>query len=165
MLREHVMNRLWTAPPAWFALDSKAPEESAQPENFFYHRAVLQKEVLELLNPKAGLLILDGTCGGGGHTEALLKSGADVLALDQDPDAVQHVTEQLAQFGRHIAVRQTNFRYAYKVLDELGFSTIGGALLDLGVSARQLENAERSFSLVRNAPLDRRMDPRNELTA
>ena len=61
MLREHVMNRLWTAPPAWFALDSKAPEESAQPEeDFIYHRPVLQKEALELLKPQGGVLILDG---------------------------------------------------------------------------------------------------------
>src|ERR1051326_5528332 len=101
MLRQHVINPLWTAPPAWFVLDSKAPEEPAQPsEDFIYHRPVLQREVLELLQPKAGLVILDGTCGGGGHTEALLESGADVLALDQDPDAVQHVTEQLEHFGR-----------------------------------------------------------------
>src|SRR5215472_8794003 len=97
MLRQHVINPLWTAPPAWFAVDPKATEESGQPtEDFVYHRPVLQKEVLELLNPRAGLLILDGTCGGGGHTEALLESGADVLALDQDPDAVRHVTEHLA---------------------------------------------------------------------
>ena len=53
-----------------------------------------------MLAPKPGSLIVDGTCGGGGHTEALLRAGADVLALDQDPDAVQHVSEQLARFGR-----------------------------------------------------------------
>ncbi|PYL25373.1 MAG: 16S rRNA (cytosine(1402)-N(4))-methyltransferase, partial [Verrucomicrobia bacterium] len=137
------MNPLWTATPAWFALDPKAPEESAQPsKDFIYHRPVLQKEVFELLKPKAGSLILDGTCGGGGHTEALLESGADVLALDQDPDAVRHVAERLAHVGRRIIVRQANFRHADCVLDELGIPTIGGALLDLGVSSRQLENAE-----------------------
>jgi 16S rRNA (cytosine1402-N4)-methyltransferase len=166
MLRQNVINPLWILPPAWFALDPKAPEDSPQPdEDFIYHRPVLQREVLELLNPKAGLLVVDGTCGGGGHTEALLESGVDVLAMDQDPDAVQHVTDRLAHLGRRIIVRQANFRYTDCVLDELGIRSIGGALLDLGVSSRQLENAERGFSLIRNGPLDMRMDPRTSLTA
>jgi len=166
MLRQLVINPLWIAPPAWFAVDPNAPDDSAQPaEDFIYHRPVLQREVFELLTPKAGLLILDGTSGGGGHTEALLESGADVLALDQDPDAVQHVAQRLAHLGRRIIVRQANFRHSDCVLDELGIRTIGGALLDLGVSSRQLENAERGFSLIRNGPLDMRMDPRTSLTA
>src|SRR5262245_3159583 len=166
MFRQNVINLLWTAPPSSFALDPKAPEDSSQPaEDFIYHRPVLQREVLELLKPKPGLLIVDGTCGGGGHTEALLESGADVLALDQDPDAVRHVTERLAHLGRRIIVRQANFRHADCVLDELGIRTVGGALLDLGVSSRQLETAERGFSLIRNGPLDMRMDPQTSLTA
>src|SRR3954471_18511555 len=112
MLHQHVMNPFWAEPPAWLAIDPEAPEESAHPaEDVVYHRPVLQREVLELFKPKAGLLILDATCGGGGHTEALLESGADVLALDQDPDAVQHVTERLAHLGRRIIVRQANFRH------------------------------------------------------
>ena len=140
-------------------------EEAHAVEDFAYHRPVLQREVLELLQPKPGSLIVDGTCGGGGHTEALLESGADVLGLDQDPDAVQHVSERLAHFGRRLIVRQGNFRHAASVLDELGIRRIGGALLDLGVSSRQLEKAERGFSFVRNGPLDMRMDPRTTLTA
>jgi 16S rRNA (cytosine1402-N4)-methyltransferase len=160
------MNPLLFERSVWFATGPLILEEEAQEmEDFIYHRPVLAKEVVELLAPKPGCLVVDGTCGGGGHTEALLRTGADVLALDQDPDAVQHVTEQLAQFGRGVTVRQTNFRHAHKVLDELRIGTIGGALLDLGVSSRQLENPERGFSLVRNGPLDMRMDPRNELTA
>jgi hypothetical protein len=101
----------------------------------------------------------------GGHTEAFLESGANVLALDRDPDAIQHVSEQLARFGKRLAVRQANFRCAISVLDELGIRTIGGALLDIGVSSRQLENSERGFSFMRNGPLDMRMDPRGQLTA
>jgi len=166
MLGQHVMNPLWSQSPAWFAVDPRAEEEATQPaEDVVYHRPVLQKEVLELLDLKAGSLILDATCGGGGHTEALLESGADVLALDQDPDAVQHVSEHLSHFGRRIIVRQANFRYADRVLDELQIRSVGGVLLDLGVSSRQLENAERSFSFMRNGPLDMRMDPRTSLTA
>src|SRR5207244_8169453 len=160
------MNTLLSKGPVWLAADPMVNEEKAdEVEDFVYHRPVLEKEVVTQLAPKAGSLIVDGTCGGGGHTEALLRTGADVLALDQDPDAVQHVSEQLARFGRRVTVCNVNFRHAAKVLDELGIRTIGGALLDLGVSSRQLENAERGFSLVRSGPLDMRMDPRNELTA
>src|SRR6266705_2483494 len=160
------MNTLLFERPVWFATDPLIVEEEAhEMEDFIYHRPVLEREVVKLLEPKPGSLIVDATCGGGGHTEALLGSGADVLALDQDPDAVQHVSAQLARFGRRVTVCNVNFRHAAKVLDELGIRTIGGALLDLGVSSRQLENAERGFSLVRNGPLDMRMDPRNQLTA
>jgi len=152
--------------PDWFATNPLFIEEEAhEMEDFTYHRPVLESKVAELLAARPGSLVVDGTCGGGGHTEALLRAGADVLALDQDPDAIQHVSEQLARFGRRVAVLQANFRHANKVLDELGIHTIGGALLDLGVSSWQLENAKRGFSLVRNGPLDMRMDPRNRLTA
>src|SRR6266542_2023159 len=166
MFRQNAMNTLCLERLLWLAIDPRADDEEPHAiEDFVYHRPVLQREVLGLLKPKPGFLIVDGTCGGGGHTEALLDSGADVLALDQDPDAVRHVTERLAHLGRRIIVRQANFRYADCVLDELGIRTIGGALLDLGVSSRQLENAERGFSFMRNGPLDMRMDPRTSLTA
>src|SRR5262249_52376456 len=126
MFRQNVIKLLWTAPPSWFELHPKTPEDSSQPgAQFIYHRPRLQCEVLELLKAKAGLLIVEGTCGGGGPTEALLESGADVLALDQDPDAVRHVTERLAHLGRRVIVRQANFRHADCVLDELGIRTVG----------------------------------------
>jgi 16S rRNA (cytosine1402-N4)-methyltransferase len=166
MLRQNAINTLSVQRPAWLAVDPRAGEEEAHPvEDFVYHRPVLQREVLTLLKPKPGSLIVDGTCGGGGHTEALLESGAEVLALDQDPDAVKQVSERLAHFGRRLIVRQANFRHTAYVLDELGIRTVGGALLDLGVSSRQLENAARGFSFVRNGPLDMRMDPQTKLTA
>ena len=133
------MNTLPFEWPVWFATNPLFIEEEAhEMEDFIYHRPVLEREVVELLAPKPGSLVVDGTCGGGGHTEALLRAGADVLALDQDPDAVQHASEQLARFGRRVAVLQANFRHANRVLDELGIQTNGGALLDLGVSSWQL---------------------------
>ena len=166
MLGQNVISTLWFERPASLAVDPLAVEEEAhEMEDLIYHRPVLEREVVELLQPRPGSLIVDGTCGGGGHTQALLESGADVLALDQDPDAVEHASNQLARFGRRVAVRQANFRYAASVLDELGIRTIAGVLLDLGVSSRQLENAERGFSFVRNGPLDMRMDPRTKLSA
>lgn len=160
------MNALLFARPIRFATSPLLVNEEAQDmEDFTYHRPVLATETIELLAPRPGSLILDGTCGGGGHTEAILLTGADVLALDQDPDALAFVAARLTNFGDRVTLRRANFREAGRVLDELGIAQIGGALLDLGVSSRQLENADRGFSLVRNGPLDMRMDPRRELTA
>src|SRR5881409_1341878 len=166
MFCQNVISAVWCEPPAWLALNARAADDEADStEDPVYHRPVLQPEVLRLLKPKSGSLIVDATCGGGGHTEAFLESGAEVLALDQDPDAVQHVTERLARFGRRLIVQQANFRHAGWVLDELGIRSIGGVLLDLGVSSRQLESSKRGFSFVRNGPLDMRMDPQTNLTA
>jgi 16S rRNA (cytosine1402-N4)-methyltransferase len=160
------MNALLFERKIRFATDPSLVNEEAQDmEDFTYHRPVLATETIKLLAPRPGSLILDGTCGGGGHTEAILLTGANVLALDQDPDALAFVAARLTNFGDRVTLRRANFREAGRVLDELGIAQIGGALLDLGVSSRQLENADRGFSLVRNGPLDMRMDPRRELTA
>jgi len=160
------MNALLFERPIRFATGPLLVTEEAQDmEDFTYHRPVLAAEAIELLAPHPGSLILDGTCGGGGHTEAILRTGADVLALDQDPDALEFARARLTNFGGRVTLRHANFREAGRVLDELGIRQIGGAILDLGVSSRQLENADRGFSLMRNGPLDMRMDPRRELTA
>ena len=161
-----MINALLFERPIWFATGPLEVEEEAQVmEDFTYHRPVLVRETVELLAPRPGALIVDGTCGGGGHSAEILRSGADVLALDQDPDAIEFAAEKLGPFGGRVTLRQANFRDAGKVLDELGIVGIGGALLDLGVSSRQLENANRGFSVMRAGPLDMRMDPRGELTA
>ena len=160
------MNALLFERPIRFATGALIiPEEAEEMEDFTYHHPVLVSEVIELLAPRAGSLVIDGTCGGGGHTEAILHTGADVLALDQDPDAIEYARARLTNFGDRVTLRHANFREAGAVLDQLGIAQIGGALLDLGVSSRQLENAERGFSVMRNGPLDMRMDPRRELTA
>jgi 16S rRNA (cytosine1402-N4)-methyltransferase len=159
------MNALLFDRPVWFATGPLILEEAHEMEDFSYHRPVLAPETAELLAPRPGSLVVDATCGGGGHTEAILKTGADVLALDQDPDAIAYAREQLAHVGTRVTLRQANFRNTDKILDELGIPAIGGALIDLGVSSRQLENAERGFSMMRNGPLDMRMDPRTNLTA
>jgi 16S rRNA (cytosine1402-N4)-methyltransferase len=160
------MNVLQFDRPVWFATGPLILEEEAhEMEDFTYHRPVLAPETIELLAPRPGSLVVDATCGGGGHTEAILKAGADVLALDQDPEAIEHTREQVAHLGARVTLRQANFRDAGKVLDELGIATVGGALIDLGVSSRQLENAERGFSIMRNGPLDMRMNPAASRTA
>lgn len=161
-----MINALLFERPIWFATGPLEVEEEAQEmEDFTYHRPVLVREAVELLAPRAGALVVDATCGGGGHSAEILRTGADVLALDQDPDAIEFAGEKLAEYGGRVTLRQANFREAAKVLDELGVVGIGGALLDLGVSSRQLENAIRGFSVMRQGPLDMRMDPRTELTA
>jgi 16S rRNA (cytosine1402-N4)-methyltransferase len=161
-----MINALLFERPIWFATGPLEVEEEAQEmEDFTYHRPVLVREAVELLAPRAGALVVDATCGGGGHSAEILRTGADVLALDQDPDAIEFASEKLSEYGGRVTLRQANFRNAGQVLDELGVVGIGGALLDLGVSSRQLENASRGFSVMRQGPLDMRMDPRRELTA
>jgi len=160
------MNALLFERSVWFATGPLMLEEEAQErEEGIFHRPVLVREAVELLKPHAGAPVLDATCGGGGHSEAILKTGADVLALDQDPDAIAEATKRLREFGDRVTLRKANFRHADRVLDAVGVEQIGGAILDLGVSSRQLENAERGFSLMRNGPLDMRMDPGTEKTA
>ncbi|MEY2512352.1 MAG: rRNA (cytosine1402-N4)-methyltransferase [Verrucomicrobiota bacterium] len=160
-----MINALLFERPIWFSTGPLQVEEAQEMEDFTYHQPVLVSESVELLAPRAGSLIVDGTCGGGGHTAEILRTGADVVALDQDPDAIEFAREKLAEYGGRVTLVQANFREAGRVLDELGVVGIGGALLDLGVSSRQLENASRGFSVMRQGPLDMRMDPRRELTA
>jgi 16S rRNA (cytosine1402-N4)-methyltransferase len=160
-----MINALLFERPVWFATGPMEVEEAQQMEDFIYHRPVLMREAVELLAPRPGALVVDATCGGGGHSAEILRTGADVLALDQDPDAIEFAGEKLGHFGGRVTLRQANFRDVGSVLDELGIVGIGGALLDLGVSSRQLENASRGFSVMRLGPLDMRMDPRLELTA
>ncbi len=134
-------------------------------EEFVYHRPVLVSEVIDLLAPRPGTLMVDATCGGGGHTGAILREGANVIALDQDPEALAFSRAELAEYQDRVVFAETNFRKADQLLDQLGIRQIDGALLDLGVSSHQLESAERGFSIMRSGPLDMRMDPRRDLTA
>src|SRR5579862_1160485 len=96
------MNALLFERPVWFATGPLILEEAQEMEDFSYHRPVLAMEAVELLAPRPGTLIVDGTCGGGGHSELLLKAGADVLALDQDPEAIEFAREQLSHVGSRV---------------------------------------------------------------
>src|SRR3954453_14303200 len=121
-----MMNALLFERPVWFATGPLILEEEAhEMEDFTYHRPVLAQESVELLAPRAGSLVVDATCGGGGHSAEILRMGADVLALDQDPDAIEFATEKLSDFGGRVTLVQANFREAGKVLDELGIVGIG----------------------------------------
>ncbi len=104
---------------------------------------------MQLLEPKAGKLIIDGTLGGGGHTEALLDAGAKVIGYDRDPRALAAARERLARFGDRFEARQGDYASMEGPAD--------GVLLDLGVSSPQLDDASRGFSFQSDGPLDMRM--------
>lgn len=130
-----------------------------------YHAPVLLAECLEQLQPAPGKTFLDGTLGGGGHTGALLRAGAKVVALDKDEAAIQHASAALAEFGDRLTIVRSDFSELGPVLDELGVHQVDGILLDLGVSSRQLDDPARGFSFQHEGPLDMRMDQRAPLTA
>ncbi|MEI9893886.1 MAG: 16S rRNA (cytosine(1402)-N(4))-methyltransferase RsmH [Chthoniobacter sp.] len=109
--------------------------------------------------------MVDGTLGGGGHTAAFLAAGARVIGLDQDPEALEFAGRKLVEFGDRFTAVHSSFTKVGEVLDRLGIAQIDGALLDLGVSSRQLDSAERGFSFMREGPLDMRMDPTNLISA
>ena len=126
----------------------------------FVHHTVLRREAVDLLAAAPGRLILDGTLGGGGHAEALLAAGARVVGLDRDPAALEAVKARLGNINeRSFTFAHADFREARAVLDRLGIAEVDGALVDLGVSSPQLDEASRGFSFSGGGPLDMRMDP------
>ena len=123
----------------------------------FHHIPVLLNECMDGLAIDPAGVYLDGTAGGAGHSREIAKrlTTGRLIALDQDPDAVATATERLK--GLPARVVRANFRQAPRVLEELGIDKINGALLDLGVSSHQLDDAARGFSYHADAPLDMRM--------
>ena len=128
----------------------------------FVHESVLAREVVEILRPAPGRLFLDGTLGGGGHSGLLLEAGARVIGIDKDPRALAAANARLARFGEAFRAVRADFRDAKNVLAALGIAGVDGALVDLGVSSPQLDEAERGFSFSRPGPLDMRMGDEGE---
>lgn len=131
----------------------------------FYHEPILAEEILEVLRPVEGKQIFDGTLGGGGHSEWLLRSRAHVIGCDQDQEALDHATRRLASFGDAFLPVRGNFRDVDTILAGLGIAHVDGILLDLGVSSRQLDDPTRGFSFREDGPLDMRMDVRASFSA
>ena len=123
----------------------------------FSHQTVLLHEAVSVLKPGAGKLIVDGTLGGGGHSEALLSAGARVLGVDRDPRARAAATERLSRFGDQFRALEGRFGDLEPLLTREGVLPVDGVLLDLGVSSPQLDEADRGFSFMRDGPLDMRM--------
>lgn len=132
----------------------------------FKHTSVLLKESVDMLNVKDGGVYVDGTLGGGGHSEAILNSAScRVIGIDRDDDALRAANERLKKFGERFVSVKSNFSEIDKVLNNLGIDKIDGCILDLGVSSYQLDTAQRGFSYNHNAPLDMRMDQTQYLSA
>ncbi len=131
----------------------------------FRHVSVLAREVVDLLRPAPGRIVLDGTLGGGGHAEAVLARGARVIGIDKDPRALAAATARLARYGEAFRAVRADFRDAPNVLAALGIAGVDGALVDLGVSSPQLDDASRGFSFRDAGPLDMRMGGEGETVA
>ena len=132
------------------------------------HRPVMLEEVLAWLQPRAGGIYLDGTIGAGGHSQAILgASGQDgrIIGLDRDAAAVASAREKLSLFGDRVLIMQADYRDATGVVRDVTARRLDGALLDLGVSSMQLDQAARGFSFMAEGPLDMRMDQWETLTA
>ena len=134
----------------------------------FEHKSVLLYETVDSLNIKPDGIYVDGTLGGGGHAYEVasrLGENGRLIGIDQDADAIKAATERLEPFKEKVTIVRSNYRNIREVLEGLGIQKVDGIYLDLGVSSYQLDTAERGFTYREDAPLDMRMDQRNEKTA
>ena len=133
----------------------------------FHHVSVLLQECIDGLNIRPNGIYVDGTLGGAGHSSqiaARLTTGR-LIGIDRDPVALKAAGERLKPFGDRVTLVHSNFCEIATVLRELGISGVDGILMDLGVSSPQLDDAERGFSYMADAPLDMRMNGEDHMTA
>ncbi len=129
------------------------------------HEPVLLEEVLKVFEPVELQVFFEGTVGAGGHARAILDAHPEIetyFACDQDPTALQLAKETLAPWGKKVEFIRGPFA---NLKEYLGKKEIDGFLIDVGVSSMQIDTQERGFSFLKDAPLDMRMDPENDLTA
>ncbi len=134
----------------------------------FKHVSVLFDECMEYLAIKPDGVYVDGTLGGGGHASGIcerLSEKGTLIGIDRDRDALDAAAKRLEGYSCGKLFVQSNYSEIKDVLREKGIEKIDGALLDLGVSSFQLDNPERGFSYMNNAPLDMRMNADDDFTA
>jgi 16S rRNA (cytosine1402-N4)-methyltransferase len=132
------------------------------------HIPVLFHEVLALLQPKANGRYIDGTLGAGGHTAGLLQQSAPsgrILVFDKDAEAIAFAQKQLESFGERVTYVHASYAQMGSLAPAHGFAQVDGILLDLGLSSRQLDDAQRGFSFMKEGPLDMRFDTSQGETA
>ena len=133
----------------------------------FKHVSVLLDEGINALNIKEDGIYVDCTLGGAGHSSEIVKrlsSDGRLIGFDQDKDALKAAGERLKDY-KNVTYVHSNFYAIYDVLTDLGIDGVDGILMDLGVSSYQLDNGERGFSYMQDAPLDMRMNRENEFSA
>jgi 16S rRNA (cytosine1402-N4)-methyltransferase len=132
------------------------------------HRSVLYHEIIHEIAPQRGRKYVDGTLGAGGHAWGILEgSGPDgqLLGLEVDAQAISLAGERLSAYGERVVIVRASYVSLSEQLDDLGWESVDGILLDLGVSSMQFNTPERGFSFQHEGPLDMRYDSRSPFTA
>lgn len=133
----------------------------------FSHKSVLLEEAIDALKINPNGIYLDGTAGGGGHSLEIVKrlGGGHLYSVDKDEEALRATESRLTGYETLYTLIHSDYKEVEDSLDNLGVDRLDGILLDLGVSSYQLDEAERGFSYMKDAPLDMRMDRSTGITA
>jgi len=133
----------------------------------FHHISVLLEECLEGLDIKADGIYVDGTLGGAGHSSRIVQrlTTGRLIGIDRDPVALEASGKRLEPYQDRVTLVHSNFCEMKQVMEDLGIPGVDGILLDLGVSSPQLDDGQRGFSYMADAPLDMRMNNRDSLSA
>ncbi|MBR3704637.1 MAG: 16S rRNA (cytosine(1402)-N(4))-methyltransferase RsmH [Oscillospiraceae bacterium] len=136
-------------------------------EKDYGHKPVLLEECLDALAIRPDGIYLDGTLGRAGHSLEILRrlTTGRLIGIDRDMTAIEAAKERLAEFSDRVTLVHSNFSELGSVLEQLGLDGVDGMLFDLGVSSPQLDEAQRGFSYMQDAPLDMRMDASAALDA
>lgn len=134
----------------------------------FHHISVLLEECINNLKINPNGIYVDGTLGGAGHSYEICQRLSDsgrLIGIDQDKNALEAAKKRLEEFSSKVTFIHDNFSHIKEILKDLNLEKVDGFLLDIGVSSHQLDEAERGFSYMQDAPLDMRMDITRELSA
>ena len=143
-------------------------DRNAAEDQSYGHKPVLLDECLDALAIRPDGIYLDGTLGRAGHSLEIVRrltAGGRLIGVDRDETALAAAEQRLAEYRDRVSLVHSNFSCIHEILDSLGLDQIDGMLFDLGVSSPQLDDAQRGFSYMHDAPLDMRMDRTASLTA